>query len=315
MKKITGYLIIYITFLLFFPGKIFAVNLLQNGDFDSGSLSPWVTSGGGATAVISSDIKSETSTYSIKVSNDKTSSYGFQQTVNNNIVGGNYYEAFGSGFSNDPNLSIYFMRIAWYERSDGSGSQISTVDSNTSGSTSGWTDIDLLSAQAPSNARSVKVRVVLESKTDGVLAAAYFDDLVFQETTAPVSTVTPTNEPVSTSTPVPTATPTLVPTAISTSTPTPTKKPTPTITSTPTPEISSSEDILLATDNLSTPTVNNSEGQVLGVETDGQGNKMKLPIIFISLGLLMIFISLGALLFPKLTKYNKKNESKITELS
>lgn len=115
---------------------------------------------------------------------------------------------------------------------------------------------------------------------------------------APTSTPTPTtHNPDPTNTPTPTPSSVLTPTF----TPTPTKKPTPTLTPTPEIEPSPSEEILVGTEDLSTPTINNEQGQVLGVES--KNNNSKLPLIFIGLGLLLIIGSLGTLLLPKLKGY------------
>jgi len=124
----------------------------------------------------------------------------------------------------------------------------------------------------------------------------------------PTLTPTPTDKPADpTSAPTPTPTP-------KPPTPTPTKKPTPTLTPIPTPEPSPSEEILLGVEELPTPTINNEQTQVLGVESENKDN-LKLPIIFIGLGAFLIFVSLGTLLLPKIKMYNKKNEPKITEFS
>lgn len=108
-------------------------------------------------------------------------------------------------------------------------------------------------------------------------------------------TPTPTDEPVA-----PTSTPTQTPTP-KPPTSTPTEKPTPTLISTPTPEPSETEEILPETNTMPTPTINNEQGQVLGVEDEN--NNSLLPKILIGLGLLLILISLGILLIPKIKGY------------
>ena len=69
-----------IFFLLFSPDNVFAQNLLVNSDFESGNLEPWISSGGGAAAVVSTE-SALNGGYSLKVQNSKVFSYGFQQTI------------------------------------------------------------------------------------------------------------------------------------------------------------------------------------------------------------------------------------------
>lgn len=115
-------------------------------------------------------------------------------------------------------------------------------------------------------------------------------------TSTPTPIPTPTNKPDPTNTPKPTATLTPIPTLI----PTPTKKPTPTLT--PAPEPSNFGEVLLEVNELPTPTINDDQGQVLGVSGENNNN-LKLPIIFIGLGALLIIVSLGILLSPNLKRY------------
>lgn len=204
---------------LFTATPAWAANLLENSNFESATTSPWSSSGGGATATASAEL-AHGSNYSLKVQHDSTSSYGFQQTVSG-IEAGKYYQVTGYATTNSNDTAGYFIRLAWYSSSNASGSQIDpTSETNEITQTnSSWTTIQK-TFQAPSNAQSVKVRLVLKSKTTGTIAFTYFDDLIFEQVVDP----TPIPEP--TATPIPIQNPTSSPTPIKT--PTPIKSPTPT---------------------------------------------------------------------------------------
>lgn len=208
--------------LYLFPNKVFGAVLFSE-DFELGSLSSWSSSGGSATATISAET-AHGGVNSIKVQHGKTSSYGFQ-TVIPNIEGGMFYDTIGYGNSTDSATASFFIRLAWYSSFDGGGSQLSqSYDSNTgNSSTSDW---QLLSQtiQAPTGANSAKLRLVLNSKSQNLLASAYFDDIVFQESThTPTPTPSPTPTSTTTSSPMPTWAPTPTPTPVKTPSPTPTE--------------------------------------------------------------------------------------------
>lgn len=215
-------IIVLIAFLFFlhFAKPVIAVELLSDGfENDIGS---WSSSGGGTTATVSAEL-ARTGSYSLKVQHDKTSSYGFQKIISN-TEGGMFYKASGYGKTTDTNVSSYFIRVAWYASTDGSGSQLSSPnDSNSSTTINGdWVLLTTDAIQAPSTANSAKIRLVLTSVSSGQIAYVYFDDTLFEESIVPTST--PTLTPSPTNTPTPTATPTRTPTPTST----PTLKPSPT---------------------------------------------------------------------------------------
>lgn len=209
LKVIFLFLIICFLFSFVFDFPVHAQNLLNNGDFESQNLEPWSSSGGGAQATISSQLFYD-GQFSLKVSHTKVSSYGFQQVITD-LESGMFYQVRGFGSTDDNNTASYFLRVAWYESNDGSGSQLtSPTDSGKGDKIDGsWSSFDLL-VQAPDKAHSAKLRLVLNSKENDLLASAYFDNLVFTEAIAPTPTptLTPTPKPTSTSTPTPTPTPT-----------------------------------------------------------------------------------------------------------
>ena len=281
-------------FFCFLVPSVFAVNLLQNVDFESGTVSPWVTSGGGAEATISSELVHNGS-YALRIQHDTTSSYGFQQIVPN-IEEGMFYEVGGYAATRDSNVASYLLRIAWYSSPDGKNSIGQVHDSPSANAVDGqWIYIENL-VQAPQNAKSAKVRLVLTTKTNGTSVAVYFDDISFQESVAP--TFTPTPVPTDTSTPRPTATP--LPTHTPTSTPKPTEKGTATPTQTLSEASQSSdlnkekEDILGAkTENVSTSSVS--------MERAASRKVFIITFLFIGIGCagLSLAIVLRKQFFPK----------------
>jgi hypothetical protein len=130
MKTIGIFIVTFIIFSLFSPVKVFAGDLLKNGGFETGSVDPWVSmSDGGSEAMIVGDGVQQEGNYALKISYDNIDLDGYQQTVLD-IEGGKYYYATGLGVSTDTNIANHFMQIDWYESNDGSGSPLSTNNSN-----------------------------------------------------------------------------------------------------------------------------------------------------------------------------------------
>lgn len=255
-------IILFVFGFLFAPHQALASNFLQNSDFESSSVDPWTSSGGGAIATISSELI-HSGEKTIKLSHDKSSSYGFQQTVQS-LEGGIFYEISGYGASKDSNIDTYFLRVAWYESSDASGLQMSSPNDTEKGNVSNgeWVQFNQI-IQAPVNAKSAKVRLVLTSKSNGTLTTAYFDDILFQESVAPSPTVTPTLNPTSAPSSTPQPTQTVVPTATITprKTPTPTRKPAVTLVPTETIEPVASD--ILGADDIATEAAKVNESRPL----------------------------------------------------
>ncbi len=296
--------VFFIGFLLFgliMPKKVFAVSLFSS-DFENQNISAWSSSGGGASATISSEL-SKSGNYSLKIQHDKTSSYGYQILISN-IEGGMFYQAQAFGKSGDISTDSFFIRVAWYSSSDGSGSQLSTPsDSNLVTVSNDWAELKTSVIQAPSLANSAKFRLVLTSKSQGTLASAFFDNVSFEEAIAPTSTLAPTQ--VSANTPNPTTKPTstLTPLPTPSKTPTPTKslativsptRTTPTAYSTPALD----QSILGDMDKS-----DKDKGVVTYVE--GASSSNKIGVIFIALGVL--FLSLCGMVFFWSYKNSKNN--------
>lgn len=246
MKRFCFFLLFFFSF---FVKNVFAQNLLTNGDFEVGKIDFWESSGGGATGTASSELVHE-GLYSLRVENSKTSSYGVQQTIKD-LEGGMFYEVSGYAATTDNNVANYFIKVAWYASSDGTGPQLqSPHETEKTNQKSGeWFYFSSI-FQSPLEARSAKVRLVLNSSEAGILAWANFDNISFKESSAPTPTLTLT--PVPTNTPVPESHPTSTPTL----TPTPTVKPTTKPSPKPTP----------ADPETVTTSYDGPQGEVLGDE-------------------------------------------------
>ena len=85
-----------------------------------------------------------------------------------------------------------FLRVAWYGTSDGSGSQMETIDSPTSvgANSGGFVALTTGLLIPPANARSARLRVVL-SPSSAAAAVVYLDD--FSLLTSAAATTTPTS--------------------------------------------------------------------------------------------------------------------------
>ena len=177
--------------------NVLGQNFLKNPGFEEG-IESWESSGGGATAsIVSNPVHGGTA--AVEVKNSSTSSYGIQQKVEG-ISEAKTYRLSGYVKITDPNVEKAFLRVGWY---DENGNQKSTSDSNQITGVSDWSGL-VVEKTIPPGVVSAKVRAVLSSKTGGVLASAYFDDLSFEEVIPPTLTPTPAPTP----TPTPTSTPT-----------------------------------------------------------------------------------------------------------
>jgi hypothetical protein len=118
------------------------------------------------------------------------------------VQGGAFYRLVAAVLKNDPGVREALLRVSWYESLDGSGSQIDTADSLALAEDSaGFVTLDTGSVQAPLEARSAKVRLLMRPASS-VSAAVYFDAVRFEETETPAATDTPT----AMDTPTPTST-------------------------------------------------------------------------------------------------------------
>ena len=110
------------------------------------------------------------------------------QTVR--VQGQASYRLLAAALKNDPGVREALLRVSWYESADGSGSQISTADSPALAEDSpGFVTLDTGPVQAPPEARSAKVRLLVRPAS-AAPAVVYFDAVRFEETEAPAPTPT-----------------------------------------------------------------------------------------------------------------------------
>jgi outer membrane biosynthesis protein TonB len=113
-----------------------------------------------------------------------------------------WYQASVQALNGHPGVGEVFLRISWYESEDGSGSAISSADSPLLGAAAAFALLTTGPVQAPSEARSAKVRLMLRPAGNGEMRA-YFDDVGFAPAPSP-SPPPPSEPPVGTPGPSPT---------------------------------------------------------------------------------------------------------------
>ncbi len=127
-------------------------------------------------------------TLSAQIKNNSSTSYGIEQSIYN-ISPEKYYiiSSFIKIYNPPPSKS--FIRIAWYESTDGTGSQITTTDSEIISTETDWKQI-IINTSSPANAHSAKIRLLVSS------GIAYFDEIMFEELdVTPTPIYTPTSVP------------------------------------------------------------------------------------------------------------------------
>ncbi len=101
------------------------------------------------------------------------------------VEGGSFYQLRAMALKNDPAAREVLLRVSWYANADGSGSQLSTVDSSALAEDSPeFVALDTGPVRAPPEARSAKVRLLLRP-TSASPTVVYFDDVRFEGTAAP----------------------------------------------------------------------------------------------------------------------------------
>ncbi|MGH2634525.1 MAG: lamin tail domain-containing protein, partial [Tepidiformaceae bacterium] len=85
------------------------------------------------------------------------------------------------------------LRLSWYASADGSGSQLDEVDGDATTS-SEWTELSTGPVQAPSDANSVRVRLMLRPASSAEVTAT-FDNASLTGAAAPPPTAVPTTPP------------------------------------------------------------------------------------------------------------------------
>ncbi|WP_322819020.1 lamin tail domain-containing protein, partial [Tepidiforma sp.] len=165
--------------------------LLRNGDFEavqSGKPAYWSKVGG----ELRSSSEAYSGRYSACLDSDTASTKWLYQAVQ--VEPGAWYEATAWASASGGET---FLRVTWYTTADGSGAGTDQADSQPA--TGDWAYLSTGPIQAPADARSARVRLMLRPIAS---AAACFDDAWFDRVEPPPATPTPT--------PKPTATPSIV---------------------------------------------------------------------------------------------------------
>ncbi|HRN70831.1 MAG TPA: lamin tail domain-containing protein [Candidatus Woesebacteria bacterium] len=169
--------------LCIYPSFSYAI---ENSGFEQGETA-WKKTNTAVEFILHSDQFKEGST-SAQITNTSTSSYGIEQIILD-INPQMAYQITGFIKTGNPIPSKVFIRIAWYESVDGTGSQLKTEDSTSITNETDWQEITL-QAVPPSNAKSAKIRLLLSNGT------AYFDSVSIAELQiTPTSSLKPTQIP------------------------------------------------------------------------------------------------------------------------
>jgi len=105
------------------------------------------------------------------------------QTVG--VRGGSYYRLRAMALKSGAAVQETLLRVSWYASADGSGAQLATADSQPlTADSPRFAGLDTGPVQAPAEARSARVRLLLRP-TSSAPATAYFDDVSFVATASP----------------------------------------------------------------------------------------------------------------------------------
>ncbi|MFA9289249.1 MAG: lamin tail domain-containing protein [Weeksellaceae bacterium] len=187
--------LLFIILFFFTTHPIFAIETTNNS-FESADMTSWRANSTNVTVL--RDNVAYDGLYSAKITNTSSSSYGVEQILTD-VIPEQAYEITSYVQTTTPTPSKVFIRIAWYSSTDGTGSQLSTTDSEIVTEVTNWRRLQILT-EAPATAHSAKLRLLVASGT------AWFDLIEIDEYIAP------TDEPEPSLTPTPTVsapTPTL----------------------------------------------------------------------------------------------------------
>ncbi len=197
---------------LLFSATYAAGNLLANPGFESGTTN-WTKSQSAnfTFATVFSPVHGGSAAAAL--TSTSTTSKNIYQNIR--VTASSNYTFSGWAYKGDTNTNLLRLRIAWYAAADCSGSQLSTVDSTGTVTTSGsWQSLTTGSVIAPATANCAQARAMLDPAS-ATSATSYFDDLSFvsdSPTSTPTNTLLPpTNTPTPTSSSTTTNTPTNTP--------------------------------------------------------------------------------------------------------
>ena len=162
-----------------------AGGMLADGDFeqDAGGV-PAAWSKFGGTMSLSDDAYD--GDHAALLTSTTTSTKWLYQAVP--VDGGGWYE--GDAVARVEGDGEASLRLSWYTSADGSGSAIDEVDGSSTDSAD-WTSLSTGAVQAPSDAQSVRFRLMLRPASSAEVSAS-FDDASLVATDAPAATPTPT---------------------------------------------------------------------------------------------------------------------------
>jgi hypothetical protein len=97
-----------------------------------------------------------------------------------------WYEARAFVHQSHPHVQAAFLRVSWYESTDATGSAIDSIDSTgvLTDAQAAYRQLTTGPVQAPPNARSANVRIVLRPRS-ATSAILYVDDVSFSASSAP----------------------------------------------------------------------------------------------------------------------------------
>jgi len=179
----------------------FDVNAVENGDMENG-VSNWSEVTNKKNVTVEESSEAHQGTKSLKVTNSSDNSYGVYQLIQG-IEADQTYEINGWIHLAEGNASAGFIRVAWYASDDGSGSQLSTDDSEKINTTGKWERLSKV-IKSDEKAKSAKIRLLVASSSEGNTAVALFDDVSLERVVFPSPTIVPTPTPKP-----PTSTPTI----------------------------------------------------------------------------------------------------------
>ncbi len=147
------------------------------------------------------------------------------------VTAGEMYTLSAWVLANDPGIASVWLRIAWYDTPDCSGSQQGTENSSAFSSPDpSWRQLSMVWS-APAGAACAAIRLMTKVTAAG--STTYWDDVSLARASSP--SASPTATPSSTPSPTPSLSPTPSPTPTSVPLETPSPTPSPTLTPTPTP--------------------------------------------------------------------------------
>ena len=164
------------------PSIVLAENLVTNSDFetfDQSNFTGW--SKNYSTLSLSQEIETaqvHSGSYSAKLKSTSNSSKYLYQTIAS-VEGTIKLSAWAKNISGDNFTS--FVRISWYSTIDGTGSEITSSDSQTVSQKGEWQNISV-SAKKPDSAKSLKAKLIVDPSSASEVSAI-FDEVTLEHVT------------------------------------------------------------------------------------------------------------------------------------